>query len=222
MDDSQVTQFEAFLQANQAGDDPAGYIAALEQYSLLHPSLLKAKPPSQGRFAPDLGICKYVKATAKRPIVPWWWYIAQKEPVPSVVEDIYNEVAFDYVLVFPKINFWVYILVEPDGDVLDCVKKQDPLRAFIMMSIVNKNFRRTERDTRRVRLSKIIESAEINNIITCVVYDNSYELADRIPKNIPTVRHSVDATGTNWQIRYPGRKEVFWSFKELIKAMPGA
>jgi hypothetical protein len=146
MDSNQLAQFEAFLQANQVGDDPDGYISALEQYSLLHPTLLKGKPPSPGRFQPDLDICKYIKATPKRPVVPWWWYVSQKEPVPSVVEDIFRDVAFDYVLVFPKKNFWVYMLVEPDGEVLGLLKNQDPLRAFIMMSIVNKNFKRSERE----------------------------------------------------------------------------
>ncbi len=222
MKKNDLLQLKAFLLSNLSGEDPEGYIASLEQISMMHPSRFKGKLPTPKRFKPDLSVCKVVASTAKRPIIPWWWYIDQKEPVPVVVEDIYKTIMFDYVLVFPKKNTWVYLLIEPEKKVLDLLKNQDNLRAFIMMSILNKNFNRKERDTHRFRMGKLLQSPEINKIFTFTLYTDEYSYADKLPKQIPTVQHIVDSTGTSWKISYPGQKQVFWSFKELVSALSGS
>jgi hypothetical protein len=188
----------------------------------MHPSRFKGKLPVPKRFKPDLSVCKVVESTKKRPITPWWWYLDQKEPVPVVVKDIYKSLVFDYVLVFPKKNVWVYILVEPDKPILDLLKNQDNLRAFIMMSILNKNFNRKERDSHRFRMGKLLQSPEINKIFTFVIHSDGYRYGDNIPKPIPSVKHIVNSTGTSWKITYPGKKQVFWSFKELIGSLSGS
>jgi hypothetical protein len=222
MEKKDLLQLKAFLMANLSGDDPEGYIAALEQISMTHPSRFKGKLPMPKHFKPDLSVCKLVESTKKRPIVPWWWYLEQKEPVPAVVEDFFDELVFDYVLVFPKKNVWAYILIEPERKVVDLLKNQDNLRAFIMMSILNKNFKQKERETHRFRMGKLLQSPEINKIFTFVVYAEDYKYADLIPKQIPSVSRLVNSTGTSWKIVYPGKKQVFWSFKELMGSLSGS
>lgn len=222
MDKKTLVQLKAFLLANQSGDDPKGYLAALERASIAHPKKWAGKLPAPTGFKPDLSICRITESTKKRPIIPWWWYIDQQEPVPAVVEDIFSTLVFDYVLVFPNKNIWIYILIEPKKKVLTLLKNQDTLRAFIMMSIINKNFKPKERDAHRLRLGKLRSSPEINKIITYVIHDQDYELEDLIPKQIPTVSRLVDTTGTSWRISYPGKKQIYWSFKELIAALTGS
>jgi hypothetical protein len=222
MEKKELLQLKAFLMANLSGDDPAGYVAALEQISMMHPTKWSGKLPTAGKFKPDLSICKVVESSAKRPIIPWWWYVDQKEPVPDVMKPIYKALKFDYVLVFPKKNVWIYLLIEPPKKIIDLLQNQDNLRAFIMMSILNKNFARKEREVRRFRMGKLLQTSEINKIFTFVIYGNDYDFADKMPKEIPSVKHIVTSTGTNWQITYPGKKQVFWSFKELLGTLSGS
>jgi hypothetical protein len=222
MEEKALKQLKAFLVSSQMGEDPGGYISKMEHISMMHPSEWNGKLPSATRFKPNLGICKVVESTKKKPIVPWWWYLEQKEPVPAVVEEIFEQLVFDYVLVFPKKNVWIYILIEPSADVLDILKNQDNLRAFIIMSIVNKNFNPKERKVNRLRLGKVLKSPEINNIFTFVVHSKDYKYAGKLSKKIPTVTHIVDASHTTWRVYFPGRKEVFWSFKELLETLFGS
>jgi hypothetical protein len=222
MEKKYLAQLKAFLLSNQVGDDRGGYIAALERVSITHPSKWNGKLPSADKFKADPEICKVVASTKSRPIIPWWWYLDQKEPVPAVVEDVYRQIAFDYVLVFPKKNIWIYLIVEPKKKMLELLKNQENLRAFIMMSIVNKNFEPREREARRLRLGKLLQSPDIKKILTFVVYGKDYELADKIPKQIPTVSHFIDSASTTWRITYPGKKQICWSFKELVAALTGS
>lgn len=221
MEENELKQLKAFLLANLVGEDPGGYISKMEHISMLHPSEWNGKLPSASRFKPDVSICKVIISTKKRPIIPWWWYLEQKEPVPAVVEDIFKQLVFDYVLVFPKKNVWIYIITEPEKQILELLKNQDNLRAFIMMSIVNKNFNPKERKVSRLRLGKVLRSPEINNIFTFVVYSKGYRYANKISKQIPSVHHIVDSSHTTWRIYFPGKKQVFWSFKELLTTLFG-
>ncbi|RPJ07036.1 MAG: hypothetical protein EHM28_08550 [Spirochaetaceae bacterium] len=216
MDRKSQLQLKALLLSHQRGTDPGAYISKLARFSILRPAEATGTFPPAGRFVPDKTYCKVASSTAKKPIIPWWWYLKQKEPVPSVAEDIFKNVAFDHVIVYPKKNIWIYLIVEPKKPVLELLKNQDTLRAFIIMSIINKNFNPRERDTHRVRLGKMITSNEAKKILTFVVYAEDYKLAASIPKGVPTVKHKVDTNGTNWAISYPGQKQVFWSFTELV------
>jgi hypothetical protein len=222
MEEKVLKQLKAFLIANQAGEDPGGYISRMEHISMMHPSEWNGKLPGASRFKPDKSICKVVESTKTRPIIPWWWYLEQKEPVPAVVEDIFNKLVFDYVLVFPKKNVWIYILIEPAPEILDLLEHQDNLRAFIMMSIVNKNFNPKERNVNRLRLGKVLRSPEINNIFTFIAYSKDYKYANKISRKLPSVNHIVDSSHTAWRIYFPGKKQVFWSFKELLTSLFGS
>jgi hypothetical protein len=91
-----------------------------------------------------------------------------------------------------------------------------------MMSILNKNFNPRERDVHRVRLGKLVKSQEINKIFTFVVYAKDYAFAGKIQKQIPAVSLTYDTTSTLWSIYYPGKKQIFWSFKELVSAISGS
>lgn len=222
MEKKYLAQFKAFLLANQVGNDPEGYIATLERISMLHPSNWDEKFPEPVQFKPDLNICRVIKSTKSKPIIPWWWYLDQKEPVPVVVEDMYKEIIFDYVLFFPRKGVWIYIIIEPEKKVLELLKNQDNLRAFIMMSIVNKNYKPNEREVHRVRLNRMLNSRESNKIFTFVAYSGDYKWAKDIPREIPTVSHLVDSTSTGWKIQFPDQKQVFWSFKELLRTLLGS
>ncbi|MBN1524502.1 MAG: hypothetical protein JW904_08470 [Spirochaetales bacterium] len=219
MDKKSLLQLKAFLLSHQRGTDPGGYISKLSRISISRPDDWNGKLPVAAKFKPDLNYCKISASTPKKPIVPWWWYVDQKEPVPSVVEDIYKNISFDYVLVYPKKNIWVYLIVEPEKEALDLLKKQDALRAFIIMSIVNKNFKPKERDAHRLRLGKVMNSPDINKILAFTLYSDTYKHKAAVTKALPSVNHSVDVNGTNWRISYPGEKQVFWTFTELIDTL---
>ena len=189
---------------------------------MMDPAEWNGKLPALSGFKPDKSICKVIEAKKNKPIVPWWWYFEQKEPVPAVVENIYKQLVFDFVLVFPKKNVWIYIIVEPEKQILELLKNQDNLRAFIIMSIVNKNFNPKERKVNRIRLGKVLKSPEINNIFTFAVFSQDYKFARKMPKNIPSASNIIDSSGTHWRIYFPGKKQIFWSFNELLNILFGS
>ncbi|MBN1648852.1 MAG: hypothetical protein JW874_12530 [Spirochaetales bacterium] len=216
MDKKILSQFKAFLISHQTGNDPNGYIDKLSRIAMAKPEKWDGKLPSDRGFEPNLNLCKVSAATPERPVIPWWWYVNQNEPVPSVVEDIYENITFDYVLVYPASKIWIYIIVEPDRAELDILKKQDNLRAFIIMSIINKNFESKQRNVQRLRLGQMLKSKDINNILTFAMYTDDYKYKNEIPKNLPTIQHIVDSSGTNWKISVPGQKQYFLHFKDLL------
>jgi hypothetical protein len=222
MDKKILAQFKAFLISHQTGNDPNGYIDKLSRIAMAKPDSWNGKLPPDKGFEPDLTMCKFSESTPKKPIIPWWWYISQNEPVPSVVEDIFETISFDYVLVYPASKIWIYIIIEPDKDDLDLLKNQDNLRAFITMSIINKNLDSKKRNTQRIRLGQMLKSKDLNNILTFAMYSDEYIFKDAIPKNLPTVQHIVDSSGTNWKISVPGLKQYFLHFKDLLSTFFGA
>ncbi len=221
MDKKILNQFKAFLMSHQVGHDPGGYIDKLSRIAMAKPEKWDGKLPAATGFKPDLDQCKVAVATPKKPIIPWWWYVTQKEPVPTVVEDIFKNISFDFCLVYPQGNIWIYIIVEPEKETLELLKNQDNLRAFMLMSIINKNITSHKRDSARLRLGQMLKSKDIKNILTFAMYGSKYKYKDQIPKNLPTVEHILDSSGTNWKITVPGLKQYFLHFKDLLATFFG-
>ena len=57
---------------------------------------------------------------------------------------IFKHIVFDYAIIYPQRNIWIYIIVEPNKEDLEIIKNQKNLRAFIMMSLINKNISATD------------------------------------------------------------------------------
>ncbi len=211
---------KAFLLSHQIGEDPKKYIARLTRIANTDPDEWDGKLPKIS-FKPDLSYCKVVESAKKRLIVPWWWYAQQNEPVPSVVEEIYNMVAFDFVLMFPQVNAWIYIIVEPEEDVIELLKMQDHMKAFILISLINKNFNLKQRELKRLHMGKVIRSNDIRKIFTFVAVRSENQASESIIGDIPLVTRVVDNTSntTSWRIIVPHAKQPYDSFKELISGM---
>ncbi|MBN1696024.1 MAG: hypothetical protein JW881_00800 [Spirochaetales bacterium] len=214
-----LNQIKAFLLAHQIGEDRGGYLTKLEQIYTMPLSEWNGKLPSAAKFKPNLKRCKVVEATPKKPIIPWWWYMEQHEPVPSIVENIYKNIEFDFVLLYPDKNVWIYIIVEPDKKELELLKDQRNLRAFIMISLINKNLSPKERTSQRLRLAKVMNSTDIKKIFTFVAFSQDYPYFKSLSKQIPTLSSIVGASTTNWRIYYPGEKHIFSSFRDLLDTL---
>ena len=143
---------KAFLLSQQISDasrqEPGEDPADRQQ----QPGGLGREAARHGRPRGRSASASWPRPRASRPVVPWWWYAKDKEPVPDVVKDIYKGLAFDFALVYPKANAWVYVSVEPPAKIMELMLRQEHLKAFILMSLINKNFPRAQREGRRVRL----------------------------------------------------------------------
>ncbi len=216
MKNKYLDQIKAYIHYHQLGTDPGGYIAKLERICNMNVSDWDGKLPAPGKFKLDAKRCKVVESTKQKPIIPWWWYMDQEEPVPSVVEGIYNHIIFNYAIIYPIRNIWIYIIVEPSKKDLEIIKNQKNLRAFIMMSLINKNINPKERHFKRLRLGKLLNSNEIKKVLTFVAYSENYEFKDSVPKQIPVISSFTGANCTHWKLNYPEQKQVFSSLKDLI------
>ncbi len=216
MKNKYLKQIKAFILSHQMGTDPVGYIAKLERICNLNVSDWDGKLPSPDKFKLDANRCKVVESTRQKPIIPWWWYMNQDEPVPLVVEDIFNHIILDYVIIYPKRNIWIYIVVEPSKEDLEIIKSQKNLRAFIMMSLINKNLSPKERNFKRLRLGKLLNSNEIKKILTFVAFSENYEFKDSISKQVPVISSFPGNNCTNWKVYYPGQKQVLSGLRDLI------
>ena len=161
------------------------------------------------------------RATPRRAVVPWWWYAAEKEPVPEVVADIYKAIAFDFALVYPGVNAWVYVVVEPSADILKLMLRQEHLRAFILMSLINKNFPRSQREGRRVRLAPLMKSKDVQKIFTFVAFREDDPAWRGIPTGLPVSSRLVHPSSktSNWSVRLPKEKHAYGSFREIIPGL---
>jgi hypothetical protein len=154
---------KAFLLSHQIGEDPEKNLAKIKVIANSNPARWDGRLPTQG-IRLDTSFCKVVETTRGRPVVPWWWYAEENEPVPAVVRDIYERLTFDFALLYPKRNAWIYICVEPPPETLALLGRQEHLKAFILMSLINKNFPRAQRERRRVRLGTLMDSKDIQRI----------------------------------------------------------
>ena len=208
---------QAFLISHQVGLDPYQSLAKIKKIANMNPDAWDGKLPKRG-FKPDENLCKVVESSKSRPIIPWWWYAEQREPIPSVVQKIYKKVVFDYALVYPQQNAWVYLLLDPSEEVIELIKDQDHMRAFILISLINKNFESDQRENARLRLGRVMGSPDMRRIFVFSVVRAGDPAYKNLPKSIPTVTRVVQdkANTTNWNIKLPGIRQSFGSFREVI------
>jgi hypothetical protein len=219
MDQKFYQHLRAFLFSHQIGDDPYKNLARIKVIANTNPAHWDGKLPTRGIPA-DTDVCKIAEATSARPVVPWWWYSRQKEPVPAVVKDIYQRLTFDFAVVYPKENAWLYVCAEPAAELLDLLSRQEQLKAFILISLVNKNFPAAQREHKRLHLGTVMGSPDLARIFTFIAFreeDRRYRAAAaRIPA-ITRLVHPASNTA-NWNIRLPGDKRVYGSLRELLPA----
>jgi hypothetical protein len=211
---------KAFLMSHQVGLDPYQSLAKIKRIANSNPDNWDGKLPKRG-FEPDINICKIVESTKSRPLIPWWWYAEQHEPIPSVVQNIYKKVVFDFALVYPQQNAWIYLLLEPSKEIIGLLQDQDHMRAFILISLINKNFDANQRENARLRLGRVMASPDMKRIFVFSVVRAEDPTYRNIPKSIPAVIRVVQpkANTTNWDIRLPGIRQSFGSFGDVISAI---
>lgn len=216
MDKKFRDHFRAFLLAHQIGEDPLGNLARIRVIANTSPAHWDGKLPTAG-IDPDPGFCKVVEATKSRPVAPWWWYKKENEPVPSVVQDIYEGLSFDFALLYPRSNVWIYILVEPAREILGLLERQEHLKAFILVSLINKRFPAAQREHKRLRLGTVMGSKDLGKIFTFVAFQDGEAAYASLPGKLPTVSRLVHPSSNtaNWSIRMPKDRQVYGSFREI-------
>jgi len=217
MDKKFYAHLKAYVLSHQIGEDPNKTLAKIKVIANTNPNRWDGKLPTMG-FRPDNEFCHVAEASKDRPVVPWWWYATEKEPVPPVVKDIYKKVAFDFALTYPQNNVWIYILVEPGPELIELLGDQDHLKAFILISLINKKFPKVQREHKRLRLGTVMGSNDLNRIFTFIAFREEKKEYGSIPRNIPTLNRVVHpASNTaNWNIRLPGDGHVYGSFQEIV------
>jgi hypothetical protein len=160
-----------------------------------------------------------VVSSKARPIIPWWWYAQANEPVPAVAEPIYEAVRFDFVLIFPQNNTWMYLLLEPSETVMSLLQQQDHMRAFILISLINKKFKAKQREIQRLHLGSVMQSKDLRKIFTFVAVRRESPVFDHIPANVPRLVRDVDPSTrtTSWKIHLPDRQLPFGSFRDILE-----
>jgi hypothetical protein len=208
---------KTFLLSHQIGEDPQKNLAKIRIIANTNPAQWDGKIPSGG-IRPDNGFCKVSEATKQRPIVPWWWYPQEKEPVPAVVQDLYRGLSFDFVLTYPGNDQWVYLCVDPSAGVLELLRRQDHLKAFILISLINKKLPAAQRQHKRLHLGTVMKSKDMNRVFTFVAFREDDPRYAAIPGNIPTLSRRVHSASNtaNWTVRLPQDRHLYGSFQEFL------
>jgi hypothetical protein len=219
MDQKFLAHVKAFLISHQIGDDPKRNLAKIKVIANTNPDLWDGKLPTAG-IRPDADYCKVSEAAESRPILPWWWYAKEHEPVPSVVQDIYKKLAFDFSLVYPQENTYIYVCVEPPVELLPLLARQDQLRAFILISLINKKFSPSQRESRRLRLGTVLGSKDIGRVFPFIAFVENDARYNPALGKIPTITRLVHpASNTaNWSVRLPKDSRVYGSLREIVAA----
>jgi hypothetical protein len=219
MDPKFYLHLKAFLLSHQIGDDPNKNLAKIRVIANTNPAQWNGKLPTRG-IQPDASFCKVAEATPSRPVLPWWWYPKEKEPVPSVVKDIYERVSFDFAVVYPTDKAYIYVCVEPAPEMLALLRRQEQLKAFILMSLINKKFPKAQREHKRVRLGNVMKSPELSRVFVFVAHREEDKRYQAIAGKIPTITRLVHTSSNtaNWSLRIPGDPRVYGSFREITGA----
>ena len=220
MDQMLRAHVRAFLLAQQIGEDPEKNLAKIKVIANSNPAGWDGKLPTDG-IRPDTAYCRIAEATPNRPVVPWWWYAEGKEPVPAVVEDIYQRLTFDFALVYSKASAWIYVSVEPSAEIMKLMSNQELLKAFILMSLINKNFPLAQREHKRLRLGALMDSQDIQKVFTLVAFREEDPAYRSIPAGLPVLSRLVHPSSrtANWSVRLPKDKHVYGSFREIIPGL---
>jgi len=211
------THLKAFLISHQIGEDPNKKLARVRVIANTNPEFWNGKLPI-GEIHPDNSICTVTESAKNRPVVPWAWYERAGEPIPEVVKDIYQRLSFDFAVTFPKDNVWIYVSVEPSQKVLGLLSRQEHLKAFILISLINRALEPKEREHRRIRLANVMGARDMDRVFAFSAFREEDPRFRTIPKNVPTISRLVHPTSNtaNWNIRLPNDPQVYGSFKEII------
>ena len=208
---------KAFLISHQIGEDPEKNLAKVKLIANTNPARWDGKLPTNG-IRPDTSFCAVVEAGRTRPVEPWHWYSAEREPVPETVEDLYEKVVFDFSIAFPKA--WIYLSVEPSEEAMRLLARQDPLKGFILMSLVNATIPRSQRANKRMRLATAIASPDMRRVFTFVAFKEDEPGYRSVPRNLPVLSRIVHPSSNTatWNIRLAGQTQIYGSFQEIVPA----
>ncbi len=207
----------AFVFSHQIGEDPHKNLAKIKVIANTNPASWDGNLPTEG-IKPDNGFCRVLEAARGRPVVPWGWYAKEREPVPAVVEDIYRRLSFDFSLVYPQQSAWIFVAAEPSPNSLELIGRQRQLKAFALVSLFNERLKPAERAHKRLRLSKAMESRDLERIHVFVAFDETDRRFRSLPGDVPAVSRLVHP-GSNtatWNIRLPGSSRTYGSFQEIV------
>lgn len=112
-------------------------------------------------------------------------------------------------------------MVEPPAAVMKLMARQDHLRAFILMSLINKNIPRDQRGNKRVRLAALMESKDIAKIFTFAAFRQDDPALAAVPRSLPVLSRLVHPSSktANWSIRLPGDPHSYGSFREIVPGL---
>ena len=208
---------KAFLISHMTADDPQKNLAKIRVIANTNPDEWDGRLPTEG-INMETGPCRVIESSKNRSVVPWRWYSKEREPVPPVVEDIYKKITFDFEVVYPQNNVWIYVNVEPPLDLIEALSRQDHLKAFILISLFNERLDKSQRKHQRLRLASVMGSRDLDKIFTFMAFKEDDTRYQSISAKIPTITRLVHPTSNtaNWNIRLPGDKQVYGSFRELI------
>jgi hypothetical protein len=219
MDKKFYAHVKSFLLSHQIGEDPKKSLAKIKVIANTNPKGWDGKIPTAG-IKVDEAFCKVSEAVKGRPVQPWWWYAKEHEAVPSVVEDIYRRISFDFAVVYPKDNAFVYVLVEPSENLLPFLSRQDQLRAFILISLINKKFPKSQRENKRLHLGTVMGSKDMAKIFTIAAFKEDDARCRSFAGKIPILTRLVHSSSNtaNWSIRLPQDKRIYGNLREIIEA----
>lgn len=211
---------KAFLLSQLRSEAPDAALERIRVIANSNPAGWDGKMPDAS-IRIDPAYARLAEATPKRPVVPWWWFKAEKEPIPDVAADFTRGLAFDFALVYPSASAWAYVVVEPSSQTMELMRRQDHLRAFILMSLVNKNVPRAQRATRRVRLADVMKSSDVRKIFTFVAFREDDPAWASVPPDLPVLSRLVHSSSktSNWSVRLSKREHAYGSFREIIPGL---
>lgn len=211
---------KAFLLSQLRSEAPDSALERIRVIANSNPAGWDGKMPDAS-VRPDTAYARLAEATAKRPVVPWWWFKPEREPVPEVAADFYRKISFDFALMYPSVNAWVYVIVEPPPQIMELMRRQEHLRAFILMSLVNKNVPRAKRAALRVRLADTMKSSDVRKIFTFVAFREDDPAWRAVPPALPVLSRLVHPSSktSNWSIRLSKEEHAYGSFREIVPGL---
>jgi hypothetical protein len=208
---------KAFLLSHQAGEDPEKNLAKLKLIANTNPASWDGKLPTRG-IRPDRSRCSVSEATSGNPVTPWSWYAGEREPVPEAVRDLCEGISFDFSVVLNNGQALIYVTVEPSKESMNLLTRQDHLKAFILISLINKNLQPEQRENKRVRLAAAMASKDMQRVFTFVAFREDEPAYRSIPPGIPILSRLVHPSSNTatWNIRLPGQSRIYGSLEEIV------
>ena len=101
------------------------------------------------------------------------------------------------------------------------MSSQELLKAFILMSLINKNLTPAQREHRRLRLGTLMGSRDIQKVFTFVAFREDDPAYRSIPAGLPVLSRLVHPSSrtANWSVRLPKDRHVYGSFRQIISGL---